>query len=208
MTEQDFFHQLLKETEKVFLTSPIYKYQKEHNKNWNFAVCDTPIKKGKGLVFGLNWGGDDKDAQTVYPPEKRERKWNFMGSSKKYFKSYLNIEAIDDINYSNLCFFRSSNLKPLVAADWKASLPLFQKYVAFIEPEWTVMLGNTGVKILQDNALLTDLVKVKFERKRGLSYGYKAKLFGKYPLYCVPHPQAQISSEVRKGLWEKMFEGR
>lgn len=73
-------------------------------KNWNYAVCETPIKCGSGIIFGLNWGGDNINAQTQYPQADKERNWNFMNSSREYFKEHLSIKDISEVNYTNLCF--------------------------------------------------------------------------------------------------------
>jgi len=56
MEERQFFGYLLDKTGKVFLQSKTYSLYGD--KNWNFAVCETPIQKGTGVFFGLNWGGD------------------------------------------------------------------------------------------------------------------------------------------------------
>ena len=161
MKESQFFFDLLAETGKVFQESPIRDYQKEHKKNWNYAVCETPIQIGRGLIFGLNWGGDDKNTQTQYPVAEKERNWNFMNNSIRYFKEYLNIIDIGEVNYSNLCFFRSPKVKFLTQKDWELSLPLFRKYVEYINPSWTVLLGKKGVSILNDFGHLTSLVRIE-----------------------------------------------
>jgi len=205
MENEKFFYELLDETGKVFRSSPVEKYQIENSKNWNYSVCETPIIKNTGLIFGLNWGGDDIDAQSVYPEADKERKWNFMSNSSAYFKKYLGITDIKQVNYSNLCFFRSPNVKYLKTADWDLALPLFKKYVEFIEPTWAVLLGKKGVSILKRNGHLTNLERIVVKGEKRRSFGYKGILFNKYPFFCVPHPQAHISSEVRDSLWNQLF---
>lgn len=206
MDNEKFFYKLLEETKAVFERSPVYKFQKEHAKNWNYAVCETPIQQNKGLVFGLNWGGNDIGAQTKYPRFNKERNWNFMSSSAAYFRDYLNVNNIEEVNYSNLCFFRSPKIKDLKTEDWELSLPLFKKYVEFVNPTWTVLLGKKGISILNNRGLLSDLKRVEKKGAKNRSFGYTGLLFGSYPFYCVPHPQARIESVVREAIWNDLFE--
>lgn len=55
MNETDFFHYLLVKTEDIFQKS--LTREKYNSKNWNFAICETPIQKNVGVFYGLNWGG-------------------------------------------------------------------------------------------------------------------------------------------------------
>lgn len=200
MTEEEkFFHELLKETENVFFSSEIY--EKSKNENWNFAICDSPIQKGRGIVFGLNWGGKDINAQRNYPVANKKRDWNFISHNRKYFDIFLNSD-ISQLNYSNLCFFRSHKIDMMTAKDWKLVVPLFEKYVDFINPPWTVMLGATGIKYLELN-YLTNFKKEIVCGKTKRIFTYTGKLFDKYPFACVPHPQTRISKDNRTEAWRR-----
>jgi hypothetical protein len=68
-TSKEFFTDLLDETKKSFENSPIKKYREQFfpSQKWNYSICETPIKKGKGIIVGLNWGGNDYEPQSVYP---------------------------------------------------------------------------------------------------------------------------------------------
>ena len=87
MDDKQFFNYLLNKTRLVFHKSSTYK--KYGDKNWNFAICETPIQKRTGIFFGLNWGGDNIDVQTIYPDLQKERNWNFVSHSRRYFRDYL-----------------------------------------------------------------------------------------------------------------------
>lgn len=207
MEEIQFFNDLLRDTWQVFRESPIKQYQDREKKNWNYAICETPIQKGKGLIFGLNWGGEnDYPAQKNYPSiNKGKRNWPFISTSRKYFKKHIGIESINQINYSNLCFFRSPKIKYLKERDWELALPLFEKYVNYIKPTWTLMLGNTGINYLGNHLTITDRIKVNGKGRK--VKGYKGVLFGKYKFKCVPHPNNYRfnSSEKIDELWAKVF---
>lgn len=211
MLEEKFFYDLLKETKLAFDKSPIKRYQIENGKSWYYAVCDSPIVIKRGVIFGLNWGeskdGDDK-AQTVYPYDaEKKRDWNFASTSKRYFQDHLGINHIGEVNYSNLCFFRSKNIDPIKPEDWKLSLPLFESYINYIQPKWCVLLGNTGVDILKKHCKISDLKRMVYQGEKRRTFGYNGKLFDTYKFYAVPHPQSRLSPDARKSIWTQLFEG-
>ena len=202
---KEFFEQLLLKTKNAFESSDVLKRQIALCQKWNYSVCATPIQKGKGIVFGLNWGGSNHDPQAEYPLEEKEHSWNFMNNSRRYFSQYLEIDSINQVNYSNLCFFRSPKIHYLTQDDWQRSIPLFEEYVNFIDPPWTLMLGSAALSHLGD-AGPWKLVKKISERSNSKTvHGYQGILFEKYPLIIVPHPQARISTKARDAIWEQLF---
>jgi hypothetical protein len=203
MNEINFFNHLLDETKKVFLESETRKHNP--NENWNYAICDTPIQKGKGLFFGLNWGGNDKNAQSAYPDAIKERDWNFINNSRSYFREFFKLE-IENLNYSNLCFLRTPNAFKLHPSDWKLTIPLFQEYVEYINPPWTLMLGKP-VPLWDHHLEPKSFFLVDDKKNNRKVYGYSGLLFGKYPFGAVPHPQARVSKEARMEIWKKVSKG-
>lgn len=203
MEEQQFFKNLLEKTREVFLTSKTYSLYGD--RNWNFAVCETPIKKKTGVFFGLNWGGDDTNTQSEYPKISKERNWNFISHSRQYFRNFLHSE-IEQLNYSNLCFFRSPKAYQIHKDDWELVIPLFKEYIDYINPPWSLLLGN--IENL-GNRYLTEKVTIKvWDKKHSRSaFGYTGCLFGIYPFAAVPHPQARISAETRQAIWNSVVKG-
>ena len=201
--EELFFYELLDKTESVFKNGSA-THKKYPDENWNFAVCDTPIQHGKGLFFGLNWGGDYKNPQSAYPKKEKDRNWPFISHSRNYFRTYFNAE-IEDLNYSNLCFFRSPNMKHFVKSDWNLGIPLFSEYVHFVKPSWALMLGSPP-PALKQAIYLQDLKEIELRDTKSNKNvtGYTGTLFGKFPFGSVPHPQARISKEARHAIWEKV----
>ena len=200
MNEEQFFKYLLDKTEAEFKKSKTF--EKNGDKNWNYAICDTPIQKGKGIFFGLNWGGKDINAQTVYPKGNKDRNWNFISQSRTYFRKHLNSE-IEGLNYSNLCFFRSPRIKDLESEDWNLAIPLFIEYVEYIEPKWLLMLGKPP-KALSSEIEEFKSFYIPDETINTSVFGYTGKLHGKIPFGGVPHPQARVSNEARHGVWKKV----
>ena len=203
--EEIFFYNLLDETKQDFLKSPVKEKQEELGKNWNYAICETPIQKNKGIIFGLNWGGDNHQPQSDFPVAEKERNWNFMNNSLHYFDKYLKIKSISEVNYSNLCFFRSPKIHYLNWKDWELAIPLFRRYVDYINPPWALLLGKTGIGILDYYGHLKNLKKIEIKGKRKRTFGYSGILFEKYPFYCVPHPQAHIATDVREKVWKNVI---
>lgn len=205
---EEFFFDLLDATRFAFLKSPIYELQKERKIQWNYSVCETTIKKKKGIILGLNWGASRfpaYPAQTRYPVDKKERDWRFLNSSMPYIKKYFGINSISEVNYTNLCFFRSLNITFLTHTDWKNAMPLLVKYVKYIKPEWIVLLGNTGVKFLSVFSIIDITKKISVSDKKNNINGYKGIFINKYPFYCLPHPQAHVSKNVRNLIWKKVL---
>lgn len=205
-TSQEFFFDLLNETKKAFQNSPIKQCQEQltHLRQWNYAVCETPIQKNKGIILGLNWGGTDYPPQKNYPEAKKDRDWSFMTLSMPYINKYMGIQSIEEVNYTNLCFFRTTNISYLKDEDWEISLPLFEKYTKFINPPWILLLGNTGVIFLKRYDSLDKLKTLIVHDKIRRVIGYKGILFGQFQFFCVPHSQAHISTKDRNKIWEKV----
>lgn len=199
MNEEHFFKYLLDKTEAEFKKSKTFA--KYRDKNWNYAICDTPIQKGKGIFFGLNWGGKDINAQTVYPKRDNKRNWNFITQSRAFFRNHLNSE-IEDLNYSNLCFFRSPRIKDLESEDWNLAIPLFMEYVEYIKPPWLLMLGKPPKIILDKTDGWKKEHVINQSNSRKVNY-YTGKLHGK-PFGGVPHPQARVSNEARQAVWKEV----
>ncbi|RYC51858.1 hypothetical protein [Flagellimonas olearia] len=197
-SEERFFHQLMGKTRALFLKSKTF--EKHQDKNWNSAICETPIQISKGLFFGLNWGGNNIGQQTTYPEKHRKRDWQFISHSRKYFREYLNSE-IEDLNYSNFCFFRTPKAHQLENTDWELAYPLFKEYVDFINPPWTLMLGKSNYALSQHISSKQEF-SVWDDVNKKTVYGYTGILFSKYPLGAVPHPQARISSDARNEIWK------
>lgn len=200
--EEVFWQNLLKKTHHSFQECDIKITQENLGEKWNYAICDTPIKKNQGIVLGLNWGGNFHDPQSQYPIANKSRNWNFINNSKYYFEHYLGVQRISEVNYSNLCFYRSPNISCLTPKDWEISLPLLKEYVDFISPPWILLLGTTGIQILKNNNLVEKFTSYEIQGKKRRIFGYTLILFNNYKLFCVPHPQARISTIYRKSIWE------
>ena len=200
--EEQFFYELLEKTRLVYQNTPVYK-KYGAIKNWHYAICDTPIQKGKGVFFGLNWGGKNHQAQTVHPTEDYVRNWPLAKHANHYLEKHLDT-SLEKLNYSNICFFRTPTAKYLTYQDWQLAIPLFKEYVEYISPPWALMLGSP--KILNESQF-TQRKRLEFKaaNSKRRSFAYVGLLFGKYPFGAVPHSAARCSPETHNVLWEKMY---
>ena len=106
----DFFVELLAETEVQFKESPVHAKQKKEGKEWNYAVCATPIVKGKGVIFGINWGGDNKLAQTEMPIGNKISDYHFIRQNRALLEKYWELNNMTaDVRKLELLFLNAIN---------------------------------------------------------------------------------------------------
>ncbi len=204
MTEEEqFFEHLLAETK--------LQYEKcsdqLHNKNWYYSICGAPIKRGKGILLGINWGVDSNCEHTPQkfneiPNKEKFMKYKFIDRSKMRLKDYLKLDLDNentDVNYTNLCFFRTPNINHLTNQDFENSLHLFKHFFDFVKPPWIFSLGIKTYEKLKEFDKLSDIDNESYfgEKCRGVT----AKLWN-INFYCVPHPNARVSNESRNRIWE------
>lgn len=204
ISPDQFFKELLFETEKQFKLSPIYQKQLINKCNWNYAVCATPIQQGKGIIFGINWGGNDHGPQTIMPTGEGIVKYPFIIQSKRYLEYFwgLDFKTIN-FNYTNLCFFRSPTEKFLDTEDYKLSIPLFQKYVQYINPQWILSIGGTNMKVLDSLGHLKNIKRYYDLEKK--YKGHSGQLWD-WNVFSVPHPSLKITKTSRQTIWSAVTE--
>jgi hypothetical protein len=196
-TPEDFFASLKTKIELAYADSvtPI-----------NFAICDTPIQKGKDIIAGINWGDISKGPQTRYPEADKDRNWRFLKSSETFFIKHLGIKLseLSQINYTNLCFRRTAEAKHLKPKDWDISLP-FKQYVEYIKPKRILILGTSSINRLKKDSDMKVIKTHSVKDEKGTAKGYILEICG-VTTYCLPHPGAKISSPAREEIWKRVFE--
>jgi len=205
-SEHQFFAELLSDTEKQFMQSPVYQKQLKQRKNWNYTVCDTPIQRKKGILFGINWGGDNIQPQTQMPTGENIVNYTFIKQSRKYLEQLgLNFSDIN-FNYTNLCFFRTPKANLLEKDDFRLSIPLFEKYVRYINPPWLLSIGGKNMKIFHKFGYLKDDEIVRHYDNQRKFKGHSAPLW-EWHVFSVPHPQARLTkaSNARQTIWGKII---
>ncbi|WP_437397571.1 hypothetical protein [Flagellimonas lutimaris] len=201
INEEQFFHVLLKETEEAYMKSEVY--HKNKDRNWYYSICNGPIFKNKPIVFGLNWGVEgEHEPQRTYPRNIDTNTWKFKTHVNRYLPKYFG-NTFDEVNYSNLCFFRTPNTKYLSYSDWRNAIPLFKRFVEYIDPPYTIMLGKPQ---FFDPKELTDITTIAYrpEGKKRRAFAHTGLLFEQYPFGSVPHSEAHIPPSTHDVLWKKI----
>lgn len=203
ITVDNFFAQLLAETEKQFKQSHIYQKQLSFGKQWGYSICATPISRGNGVIFGINWGGSNNfSEQTAMPTGDDIGEYLFIKQSKRFLESDWKLDITKkNFNYTNLCFFRTPSEKHLSKDDYNLSLPLFEEYVRYINPPWLLSISMKNFKVLNSLRLLT-FIQPFFDNEKKFK-GYSAQLWG-YKVFFVPHPNAHLTNAARETIWTKV----
>ena len=151
----------------------------------------------------MNWGGDNIDQQSQYPVKHAERNWKFAKHAQRYMSKYFG-KNLEDINYSNLCCFRTPDTSYLSSKDWELSLPLFKEYVEYINPPWLIMFGNAD-RFQQGQFQVERTFTLYDERYRNHKNVQLGTLFNNYPMGRVYHSNAWISAYTDEQLWMQMY---
>ena len=200
-----FFSELLIDTDRQFKKSPIYQRQLTLGYQWSYSICATPISKDSGIIFGINWGGSGNFLpQTVMPKGNDIADNHFIKQSRQFLENHWQLDVLNiNFNYTNLCFFRTPKEKDLTSDDYKLSLPLFEKYVRYINPPWLLSIGGTNIKVSNNLGMLKN-IQYQFDNKKKFR-GCAVQLWD-YNIFSVPHPAARMTTEARNTIWTKVTE--
>jgi len=212
MTDNLFYKKLLAETEKRFQESPIQQYQLKNDYEWNYSICSTPIKKGLPVLFGINPGAKESKRYEIkmeMPITGDEiNDYRFIKYVSPFLKEYTNLDLNDiNFNFSNLCFFRSHSINNLVQADYEISIPLFKKYIEYIDAPYLLSIGNKNINVLkkvsEKSPEIVELGSQSIFESSNKYKAYSGSLWG-YNLFSVPHPNFHIPKKSRMELWKKI----
>ena len=215
MNANELFDIISEQLKNEEANSTILRNQIATGKKWNYSICATPIVIGKPLVLGINWGGGgpkdnfDYSVQNKMPTkegflkELKNGEYKFLSLSKKYFEKHLDLNIdTDDFNYSNLCFFRTPNIKYLKGEDFKISIPILKQYVKELKPSFILSLGNTNINYLKQSYELNNNSLELLNSGKALAY--KGTLWS-IPFCCLPHPGAHLFGNDRDKIWDLVF---
>ncbi len=172
--ETKFFNKIYNELEKLRI---------EFNLG-SFSICGTPLVRKAPMTIGLNWGGAiDSTSQKEYPTHTT------ITFSERFFNSYLQAKLSSfglsykerNFNYTNLCLFRSINIKGMKNNNYKISLPIFKRLVEFIDPPWILSFGLDNVHRLKEQ----DYFQAK---QKLITTPKEICLYDNIPFIALPHP--------------------
>ena len=167
-----------------------------------FSLCGTPIQRRKPVIFGINWGGSEKNLRQSQMPNGDDiRNYRFIKQSAPYLKEFFDLETNQlDFNYTNLCFFRTQGIQTLKQEHFKLGLPIFRKYLEYIQPPYIISLGNSSINLLTEIEPGFSIMK---KVSSGIHYGYYGKLYD-LELYSAPHPSARLKKIDRSSIWNQL----
>lgn len=134
------------------------------------------------------------------PSGKDISNYDFIKRSRQLFEKYWGLDiTIPNFNYTNLCSFRSPREDILVDDDYVLSIPLFKKYINYINPPWILSIGVKNINVLKKLGYLENIIP-HFDKQKKFK-GHSGKLWA-WNLFSIPHPNARISPEARQTIWE------
>ncbi len=204
---QNFFDNLLNETEKAYLASEIKK------ENLYYSVCSTPIFINSTLLLGFNWGKSNDEADK---PQKKIPIIPFkqipdLGSFKwtiDFFNKYLPRENLQEFVQSNFCFFRSQKENDISLSDLKLSHPLFESFITYVQPKRIICFSARLKQYFEDNGKLFDCDPKIISSGLKTIYTTKAKIDindRKISIFFLPHPNYPILGSARHEAWKHCF---
>ncbi len=210
------FERLRTQVAAAFEKSDIKQKQQALGKSWYYDVCALPLRPGKPLLLGLNWG-DDPSARHL--PQKSEpgqssfstvKSWRFIASSEPFLRRYFHLPS--DLNYFNVCPFRSEKVTDLTDRDWRLAIDeFFLDAIDAVNPPSVLMLGASNVeRLTKYNIVNTHMVSVDDNgRSVNAHVGtLRGRALEAVPFFALPHPGNHISTQARQRIWAKAFESR
>lgn len=221
---------LLIDIAKAYEDSPLKEYCIKNNKEWHYSLLGSKFIENPVLLIGLNWGagtearknketGIKERVDIIYKPQTidgcenlpafHEMTINDLGSSfirlKNYIKEYGKI-SIENVTWTNYCFFRSYSDKELTAEDYKLTEPIFANLLDISRPRSMICVSKALYNFLNNQNLLEDKKEkiIKIHSKSNYTV-VKAKLHN-YDFFCLPHPNTPATSKARKECWDFCFE--
>lgn len=213
MSPQEIFGQSLKEAVIVYKKSNLYQ------KKLGLSICATPIQIGKTLLIGINWGGgsssdsysyninDEMPSFDNFRNDYKEGAYKFLKRIQPFIQKNCGIDiSSGEFNYSNLCFFRTPNIKELTREDFFVCAPIFKTMVTNIRPEQIISVGTGNIKYLKD-FFRDDFRCVENEEAKTItSHKISTGSLFSFKFYSLPHPNAHnLSNEIYEKLWEMQF---
>lgn len=212
--------QLFSETRKAFNKSPIKKFATNNKLNWYYSVSSTMLTADNNVIVGFNWGAEDNSdfqPQTEIPTKNFKDlydKKTELGSLQRIYeplKKYFPYEDIDNCVQTNFCFFRSKDESQISEMDLQQSTPLFRKLLDIIKPKRIIAFSSKLRDYFLNINLCTSIETLNIPSNGKTLFVAKGKYHVQgrdIPIFFLPHPNSQFTSEARQTAWEFCFENK
>jgi len=191
--------------------------QLPYRTNWGLSICATPIQFEEIMIIGINWGGggvSDKYEYTVqehmpsfdeFKSQYEKNEYRFLKRINNFSKIFLSLELSEGkFNYSNLCFFRTPDVKKLEDKDFEVCAEIFECIINKIRPKKIISFGTGNIKYLKK--YFNEKFKAEPVTVEGTSHtSFVGSLCG-FKFYNLPHPMARkLSDDTYAKIWHKLF---
>jgi len=150
------------------------------------------------------------EPQTDYP---QKRAWLDVASYPHVKADRSRIEEsalgpLSELNYFNVCPFRSNGIDELTDNDWRLGISaFFNETMEFLAPPVALFQGTSGLEKLREHGL-ADFRPVVVTRSNKRSTGFVGWLrtgTHQTPFYAIPRPR-DLHSEAEKALlWNSIL---
>lgn len=204
------------ETKTAFEKSSIKNFAVANNLNWHYAISPTRLTTGNNVIVGFNWGAADNCAykpQTQIPAKSFKELYDQkeLGSFQRLYlplKEFFPHEDIDNCLQTNFCFFRSKEENQITPAYLALSTLLFQKLLDIVKPKRIIRFSNKLRDYFLDNKLCSQLESLNIPSNGKTLFvvkGFYCVNGQNIPVFFLPHPNAQFTTEARQAAWDFCF---
>jgi hypothetical protein len=179
---------------------------------WGYQLCALPLRRDRNLLLGLNPGArnladwraeEDNGAST----ERQIRSWKFIQSSLPLINEHFG--RLEDLNYFNVCPFRTPSADLLTDRDWELGIEsFFLDAIDYVAPPELLLLGLSGAETLRRFGR-AEYDDVSFEGTSGRRVrAYIGVIKGRkerHRFVAVPHPRNRIRTADRERIWDQAF---
>lgn len=212
-SDAQLFQRLLQRVRAAFERSDVKRRQESLDESWHYSICALPLRPGQPLLLGLNWGADRHARHTPQLMEPQRgafaevQNWNFIRRSDGLLRRYF--APVQELNYLNVCPFRSPDTSCLTESDWKLAIEeFFLDALDALRPPRVLLLGASGAPQLGRFGLVTTRVVSVDDNGRSVN-AHVGTIRGRerrgIPFFALPHPNNKISSGARDAIWAEAF---
>lgn len=211
-----FFDRMITQIARAFQGSDIERMQRAEKQRWSYSLCALPLRPGRPLLLGLNWGSkkDGYEPQTHMPGNTESEevaRYRFIQQAMPMLKQHAKIQSLAELNYLNVVPFRTPRLSLLSGSDWLLGIgSFFLETITYLRPGFVLLLGITAVHKIRANA--PGLIPMLSEFKEREARGFVGLIGGAdgcaetFPFLALPHPQARLSHSARLAIWCEGFD--
>ena len=185
--------------------SDLRKHTQKFDKEWAFALSETPEFKQSLVLLGFNPKADADEtylAQTHLPTETLDK--TIWKKAIPFFNEYLSEYPLESIVETYFCPFRSQEEGQISKNDLEAILPVFHSWMKELQPKQILSFsGRLRDFFLLHNMLtaVEDIQLTSGKRNIRVVKGFMKVGRKKVRVAFLPSINTSMSKEVRAEMW-------